>query len=131
MAKKSKKHPSDELDQSLVRWPKGMRKAIQKNADRNGRSINAEIISLVQLGLLNSLPEKQETVFQGTVSANLIQDLLNFFDEWRNSVNSELVIQENERLFIHEIEPKDSVSASTQLLLSGMRELKDRRTVKK
>jgi len=115
MAKKSKKYPSDELDQSLVRWPRGMRKAIEQNADRNGRSINAEIISLVQLGLLHSLPEKQDTVFQGTVSADLIQDLLTYFDAWRKSINSELVIQETER--------QNSSSPSADLLARGVKTL--------
>ena len=113
MAKKSKKYPSDELDQSLVRWPRGMRKAIGQNADRNGRSINAEIISLVQLGLLHSLPEKQDTVFQGTVSAELIQDLLTYLDAWRKSINSELVIQETER--------QNSSFPSAQLLARGVK----------
>ena len=113
MAKKSKKYPSDELDQSLVRWPRGMRKAIEQNADRNGRSINAEIISLVQLGLLHSLPEKQDTVFQGTVSAELIQDLFTYLDAWRKSTNSELVIQETER--------QNSSFPSAQLLARGVK----------
>jgi hypothetical protein len=115
MAKKSKKYPSDELDQSLVRWPRGMRKAIEQNADRNGRSINAEIISLVQLGLLHSLPEKQDTVFQGTVSAELVQDLLTYLDAWRKSINSELVIQETER--------QNSGSPSVELLARGVKTL--------
>jgi len=44
MPKKTTAFPSHELDRFIVRLPDGMRARIQEEADKNGRSMNAEIV---------------------------------------------------------------------------------------
>lgn len=40
----TKKYPSDQQEQYMVRFPDGMRAKLKAEAARNGRSLNAEII---------------------------------------------------------------------------------------
>ena len=42
------KFPSQEMDRFNVRLPAGMRDAIAERAKRNGRSMNAEIVQILQ-----------------------------------------------------------------------------------
>ncbi|KKA13694.1 hypothetical protein VP03_12190 [Sinorhizobium meliloti] len=42
------KYPSDKQDQFMVRLPEGMRDRIADAADRNGRSMNAEIVARLE-----------------------------------------------------------------------------------
>ncbi len=42
------KTPNDELDKFLLRMPEGLRDQIKEAADRNGRSMNAEIIARIE-----------------------------------------------------------------------------------
>lgn len=46
--------PSDKQDQFLVRFPDGMRDKIKARAAENKRSMNAEIIAQIELGLRES-----------------------------------------------------------------------------
>lgn len=46
MAKKE--FPSDKLDQYIVRFPHGMRDRIKAEAEKNNRSMNAEIIDRLE-----------------------------------------------------------------------------------
>lgn len=40
-----KSYPSDKQDQYMIRFPDGMRDRIKEEADKNGRSMNAEIVA--------------------------------------------------------------------------------------
>lgn len=44
----SKEFPSDKADKFVVRFPDGMRDRIRKDADEQGRSMNAQIIHILQ-----------------------------------------------------------------------------------
>ncbi|MDE1492805.1 Arc family DNA-binding protein [Xenorhabdus bovienii] len=44
----TKKYPSQEMDRFNVRMPAGMRDEITKIAEKNGRSMNTEIIMMLQ-----------------------------------------------------------------------------------
>ena len=46
----AKDTPSRKLDQYIVRFPDGMRDELKAAAKANGRSLNAEIIHLIQQG---------------------------------------------------------------------------------
>lgn len=45
------KYPSDKQDQFMIRFPDGMRDKLKELASINGRSLNAEIIDLIQTAL--------------------------------------------------------------------------------
>ena len=45
-----KKYASQQLDQYIVRFPDGMRDQLKKAAKENNRSLNAEIIHLIECG---------------------------------------------------------------------------------
>ncbi|PHM54524.1 Arc family DNA-binding protein [Xenorhabdus sp. KK7.4] len=62
----TKKYPSQEMDRFNVRMPAGMREEITKIAEKNGRSMNTEIVMMLQEGIDNalrtpSLPFNSET----------------------------------------------------------------------
>ncbi|MDE9557662.1 Arc family DNA-binding protein [Xenorhabdus bovienii] len=50
----TKKYPSQEMDRFNVRMPTGMRDEITKIAEKNGRSMNTEIIMMLQDGIDNA-----------------------------------------------------------------------------
>lgn len=55
------KYPSDEQEQFMVRMPPGMRARIKHRAETNNRSMNAEIVSLLEESLIDrALQEKEE-----------------------------------------------------------------------
>lgn len=86
MALKLKQYPSDKLSQSLVRWPEGMRRIIEKRAAKTGRSMNAEIIALVKTGLLQSHLKDSNYTPSGQISPELVLQLEVFLDDWRSKV---------------------------------------------
>ncbi|MBD2797244.1 Arc family DNA-binding protein [Xenorhabdus sp. 18] len=45
------KYPSQEMDRFNIRMPVGMRDAIAKRAETNGRSMNSEIVSILDNAL--------------------------------------------------------------------------------
>lgn len=47
----AKRFPSDKLDQYIVRFPDGMRDLLKSEAEKNGRSMNAEIITRLEASL--------------------------------------------------------------------------------
>ncbi|WP_417587408.1 Arc family DNA-binding protein [Pararhodobacter oceanensis] len=54
--------PSRKQDQFIVRLPNGMRDKIRESADRNNRSMNAEIVSAIQFYFdLENLNDPQPT----------------------------------------------------------------------
>ncbi|WP_290606769.1 Arc family DNA-binding protein, partial [Arsenophonus sp. ENCA] len=44
----TKKYPSQEMDRFNIRMPDGMREAIADIAEQNGRSMNTEIVMILQ-----------------------------------------------------------------------------------
>lgn len=56
------KYPSQTQDKFTVRFPDGMRDAIAKRADENGRSMNSEIVQMIQDCLDRKSQETQPTV---------------------------------------------------------------------
>ena len=48
MAKKTSKRPGRDSDQFIVRLPAGMRDRIAEMADRQGRSMNSEVIDALE-----------------------------------------------------------------------------------
>lgn len=44
----SKRYPSQEMDRFNIRMPIGMRDAIAKRAEENGRSMNSEIVQILE-----------------------------------------------------------------------------------
>lgn len=43
--------PSDKLDKFVVRMPEGMREALRKAAQANGRSMNSEVVERLRISL--------------------------------------------------------------------------------
>lgn len=50
----SEKFPSQLMDKFNLRLPNGMRDAVAKRAERNGRSMNSEIIAIIDTALNNN-----------------------------------------------------------------------------
>jgi hypothetical protein len=50
------KYPSQEMDRFNVRLPSGMREAIAKRAENNGRSMNSEIVQILSDALEEAAP---------------------------------------------------------------------------
>ena len=48
MTKSKPIYPSDKQDQFMVRLPDGMRDRIKREAEKNGRSMNAEIVAALE-----------------------------------------------------------------------------------
>ncbi|MGO4334939.1 Arc family DNA-binding protein [Labrys sp. KB_33_2] len=45
-------YPSDKQDQFMIRFPDGMRDRVKASAERHKRSMNAEIISMIEMAFL-------------------------------------------------------------------------------
>lgn len=77
MATKKTNFPSDEADKYVVRFPGGMRDRIKMAADESGRSMNAEIIQMLQSYFdhlddqVEQLQESLEIARKATVSIGL------------------------------------------------------------
>ncbi|MEX6093718.1 Arc family DNA-binding protein, partial [Morganella morganii] len=63
----SKKYPSHEMDRFNVRLPAGMRDDIAKRAEANGRSMNSEIVQILEDALydVNIVNTNQSNMFSG------------------------------------------------------------------
>lgn len=63
----SKKYPSHEMDRFNVRLPAGMRDDIAKRAEANGRSMNSEIVQILDDALydVNIVNTNQSNMFSG------------------------------------------------------------------
>ncbi|MDX7993092.1 Arc family DNA-binding protein [Xenorhabdus littoralis] len=82
----TKKYPSQEMDRFNVRMPAGMRDEITKIAEKNGRSMNTEIVMMLQDAIDNahndSLPHRSIELVDGsdtssTVSINIDKEKYN------------------------------------------------------
>lgn len=61
--------PSQKLDQYVVRFPYGLREQVKRNAKRNHRSMNAEIIFHLERALASSEAVEGEGLATDTPSA--------------------------------------------------------------
>lgn len=52
-------YPSDQQDKFMLRFPEGMRELIKAEAERNNRSMNAEILHRLEVSFVFDLPQKQ------------------------------------------------------------------------
>ncbi|MDE9495693.1 Arc family DNA-binding protein [Xenorhabdus bovienii] len=59
------KYPSQTQDKFTVRFPDGMRDAVAERAEKNGRSINSEIVQIIQDSLNGAAVEQQATITIG------------------------------------------------------------------
>lgn len=56
----SEKFPSQMQDKFTVRFPDGLRDAVAERAKRNGRSMNSEIIQIIEDALSSETPSEDE-----------------------------------------------------------------------
>lgn len=75
MKKSSGSYPSRHLDQFVVRLPDGMRKQLANAAHRNNRSMNAEIVSVLQAGLERHNVTTTEVFHDNPVAADTLKAL--------------------------------------------------------
>ncbi|MBD2826694.1 Arc family DNA-binding protein [Xenorhabdus szentirmaii] len=57
----TKKYPSQEMDRFNVRMPVGMRDEITKIAEKNGRSMNTEIVMMLQDAIDKATPSDESS----------------------------------------------------------------------
>ncbi len=58
----SEKFPSQMQDKFTVRFPDGLRDAIAERAKRNGRSMNSEIVQILEDALSSETPSEDESL---------------------------------------------------------------------
>lgn len=58
----SEKFPSQMQDKFTVRFPDGLRDAVAERAKRNGRSMNSEIIQIIEDALSSETPSEDESL---------------------------------------------------------------------
>lgn len=68
-------YPSDKQDQFMLRLPDGMRDRIKAAADKNGRSMNAEIVALLEKHF-PPLPTLQDLMRRSTTISAQLSELL-------------------------------------------------------
>lgn len=56
------KYPSQMQDKFNLRFPDGMRDAIAERAKRNGRSMNSEIVQILEDALSSETPSEDESL---------------------------------------------------------------------
>ena len=93
------KYPSDEIDKTMVRFPPGLMGRVKDAAARNGRSMNAEIISTLEreypepasipvmvdyIKMLADLYEKQ-----GFKNAHVLREIYDTIDGIRSAMEAE------------------------------------------
>lgn len=85
------KFPSQEMDRFNVRLPAGMRDAIADRAKSNGRSMNSEIVQILQDALAEPSQEsltKANYAAEGTNLPPLTDDMKNWAEHLRKRENS-------------------------------------------
>ena len=65
--KREKKYPSEAADRFQIRLPDGLRDELKALAERNGRSMNAEIVARLQESLKSPYPELSGYGFEALV----------------------------------------------------------------
>ena len=75
--------PSRKQDQFIVRLPDGMRDRIKAEADANNRSMNAEIVAMIEEQL--NKPNKQDGLLQ------MLRQIAEKLDAEKHAVDAKLV----------------------------------------
>ncbi|WP_448512390.1 Arc family DNA-binding protein [Photorhabdus laumondii] len=81
------KYPSQMQDKFNLRFPDGMRDAIAERAKENGRSMNSEIIQMIQDCLDRKSPETQPTVSLSNELMDKIIALAESIEEMKDKQN--------------------------------------------
>lgn len=55
------KLPNRNTEQLLIRLPLEMRETLKRLAVENGRTVNAQVLALIEKGLHDEMPKKQES----------------------------------------------------------------------
>lgn len=86
------KYPSQMQDKFNLRFPDGMRDAIAERAKANGRSMNSEIIQILQDALSNEAP--WESVFPNGVSdETTVGEMIKLVNEKTEDFKNNLVAE--------------------------------------
>ncbi|UVC08260.1 Arc family DNA-binding protein [Rhizobium sp. TH2] len=112
-------YPSSKQDQYVLRFPTGMRDRIKAAAERNGRSMNAEIVATLEGAYPDLVDRHDEFVFFDTLN-DLQRDLIQRIEylrqirlrEFRNEASSEFLEAWADRLngTLKPADPKETKS---------------------
>ncbi|OCQ53543.1 Arc-like DNA binding domain protein [Photorhabdus australis subsp. thailandensis] len=81
------KYPSQMQDKFNLRFPDGMRDAVAERAKENGRSMNSEIVQMIQDCLDRKTPETQPTVSLSNELMDKIIALAESIEEMKDKQN--------------------------------------------
>jgi len=81
--------PSRKLDQYIVRFPDGMRDNIKDRATDNGRSMNSEIVALLELAM-SPQPDTDHLYYRLSQREEEIEALKRHADEWRKLAQAQV-----------------------------------------
>ncbi|WP_242633954.1 Arc family DNA-binding protein [Atlantibacter hermannii] len=95
------KFPSQEMDRFNVRLPAGMRDAIAERAKANGRSMNSEIVQILQDALSGELPI-QEILSNGISEETTFGEMIKLVDEKTESFKKSLINEILEYTTLHQ-----------------------------
>ncbi|MEI1249241.1 Arc family DNA-binding protein [Rhizobium aouanii] len=96
------KTPNDELDKFLLRMPDGLRKRIKREAEKNNRSMNSEIVATLEeayparaFDLAQFMEEWMFPIIQAPVSDRL--SLIEKANEYLRSERSEMTVSTEQK----------------------------------
>lgn len=71
-----KNFPSDTLDKFMLRFPSGMREQIKEESNKNGRSMNAEIVHRLEVSFIADQNSSAASMLHGDGIENLLTPTL-------------------------------------------------------
>lgn len=71
-----KNFPSDSLDKFMLRFPSGMREQIKEESNKNGRSMNAEIVHRLEVSFIADQNSAAASLLQGDGIENVLTPTL-------------------------------------------------------
>ncbi|MGI2152559.1 Arc family DNA-binding protein [Shewanella oncorhynchi] len=71
-----KNFPSDTLDKFMLRFPSGMREQIKEESNKNGRSMNAEIVHRLEVSFIADQNSSAASLLHGDALENLLTPTL-------------------------------------------------------
>ncbi|MGI2006969.1 Arc family DNA-binding protein [Shewanella oncorhynchi] len=71
-----KNFPSDTLDKFMLRFPEGMRAKIKEESDKNGRSMNSEIVHRLEMSFVAEQNPAAANLLHGDALENLLAPTL-------------------------------------------------------
>ena len=90
--KATKIYPSQNLEKLLVRFPDGLKQRIAQNAKNSGRSMNAEVVHLIHIGLAaaNGATQNEQAILQRLSSMeNAIHAVMQGYDELKLQIGEQ------------------------------------------